>query len=296
MGELIPNHLRYQRQVIFDKNHQVTMVQSARRSPPGTTTFQLSEKQVAAYKLTSKFSKDGEPFSIFQVKEILLTQGEEYFSVVSETWGVNSIKFSFKDFDVWIGHESIANNKKLIAEEIHYLLRQIPNPVYQYLLGYNKPNHYYNLIPEGYGWDGKHTNIELVRANKIKQILIGNYEWRGIDETLINKICDETPFTPNRLINTSWDKAYRYQDGEKIFLKKTNSDSEIFIIGQNNELSELLDISLATSTDGVKFFIPDKRYHRYVCVVTNILTQNGHPNYGVTIKLYERNDHDEHAN
>ena len=65
---------------------------------------------------------------------------------------------------------------------------------------------------------------------------------------------------------------------------------------QNNELSELLDISLATSTDGVKFFIPDKRYRRYVCVVTNILTQNGHPNYGVTIKLYERNDHDEHAN
>ena len=295
MGDLITNHHRYQRQVVFDKKHQVTMIQSARRNPPGCTTYQIVEKN-AAYKLISTFlTNDDEPMSVSQIKDIVLTKGIENFKEPKWSHTHNSrVTKGYEDFKIEIRYEAFDGfPEKVDGLTLDKILLSIPEEVKNYLFGFNPANSHYNLIPAGYGWDGKHTNIELIRSNRVKQLLIGEYEWRGIDETLIDRICSESLFTPNRLINTRWDKACSYKPGEKIFLTKGNEDSEIFIIGQTKDLSELIDLPLIETDEGVKYFIPDERFPRHISVVTNVLHKTGHPNYGVKIRLYERivNEH-----
>ena len=295
MGDLITNHHRYQRQVVFDKKHQVTMIQSARRNPPGCTTYQIVEKN-AAYKLISTFlTNDDEPMSVSQIKDIVLTKGIENFKEPKWSHAHNSrVTKGYEDFKIEIRYEAFDGfPEKVDGSTLDKILLSIPEEVKDYLFGFNPANNHYNLIPAGYGWDGKHTNIELIRSNRVKQLLIGEYEWRGIDETLINRICNESLFTPNRLINTRWDKAHGYSPGEKIFLTKGNEDSEVFIIGQTKDLSELIDLPLFETNEGVKYFIPDERFSRHISVVTNVLHKTGHPNYGVKIRLYERivNEH-----
>lgn len=298
MGELITNHHRYQRQVIFDKKHQVTMIQSARRNPPGCTTYQIMEKN-AAYKLTSIFTgpraEDKDPITVSQVKDLVLTNGREHYRKPNWAYANKSSQiYGFDEFKVEILYEGFGEYPKAVdGFTLSKILHAIPEEVKDYLLGFNPANSHYNLIPAGYGWDGKHTNIELIRSSRVKQLLIGQYEWRGIDETLINRICNESLFTPNRLINTQWDKAHGYEPGEKIFLTKGNEDSEVFIIGQTKDLSELINLPLVETNEGVKYFIPDERFYRYISVVTNVLHKTGHPNYGVKIRLYERivNEH-----
>ncbi len=295
MGDLITNHHRYQRQVIFDKKHQVTMIQSARRNPPGCTTYQIVEKN-AAYKLISTFlTNDDEPMSVSQIKDIVLTKGIENFKEAKWSYAHQSrVIRGFEDFKVEIRYEGFDSfPEKVDGLTLSRILLSIPEAVKDYLFGFNPANSHYNLIPAGYGWDGKHTNIELIRSNRVKQLLIGQYEWRGIEETLIDRICNEALFTPNRLINTQWEKAYHYHSGEKIFLTKGNEDSEVFIIGQTDDLSELVNLPLGEVSDGAKYFVPDDRFNRYISVVTNVLEKAGHPNYGVKIRLYERivNEH-----
>jgi hypothetical protein len=295
MGDLITNHHRYQRQVIFDKKHQVTMIQSARRNPPGCTTYQIVEKN-AAYKLISTFlTNDDEPMSVSQIKDIVLTKGIENFKEPKWSYAHNSrVTKGYEDFKIEIRYEAFDGfPERVDGLTLSRILLSIPEEVKDYLFGFNPANSHYNLIPAGYGWDGKHTNIELIRSNRVKQLLIGEYEWRGIDETLIDRICNESLFTPNRLINTQWDKACGYEPGEKIFLTKGNEDSEVFIIGQTKDLSELINLPLIETNEGAKYFIPDERFPRHISVVTNVLHKAGHPNYGVKIRLYERivNEH-----
>lgn len=290
MGDLITNHHRYQRQVIFDKKHQVTMIQSARRNPPGCTTYQIVEKN-AAYKLISTFlTNDDEPMLVSQIKDIVLTKGIENFKEPKWSYTHNSCATKgYEDFKIEIRYEAFDGfPEKVDSLTLSKILLSIPEEVKDYLFGFNPANSHYNLIPAGYGWDGKHANIELIRSNRVKQLLIGEYEWRGIDETLIDRICNESLFTPNRLINTQWDKAHGYESGEKIFLTKGNEDSEVFIIGQTKDLSELINLPLVETNEGVKYFIPDERFSRHISVVTNVLHKTGHPNYGVKIRLYER--------
>lgn len=295
MGDLITNHSRYQRQVVFDNKHQVTMIQSARRNPPGCTTYQIAEKN-AAYKLTTTFlTNNNEPMSVSQIKDIVLTKGIENFKEPKWSNTHNScVTKGYEDFKIQICYERFDGfPEKVDGLMLDKILLSIPEEVKNYLFGFNPANSYYNLIPAGYGWDGKHTNIELIRSNRVKQLLIGQYEWRGMDDTFIDRICNESLFTPNHLINTLWEKAETYKDDEKIFISKGKPNSEIFIIGQTDELSELLHLPIQDENDGVVYFVPNERFNRHVVITTNILSKHSQPSYGVKIKLYKRslNEH-----
>ena len=291
MGEQVPNHQRYFRQVIFDKNNQVTMIQSARRSAPGCTTFQIEEKS-SAFKLQCHFYslETNEPLSLIDIKDLLIRHGEEYFQDYKQMCFDTELHILYKDFRAVVSYHFIGEVDRIVnGHDIALRLSLIAAPVRAYLLGHNKPNAYYNLMPSGYGWDGKVTNIELVRASKVKQLLIGEYMWKGFDEEFVNKICNKALFTTSSLITTSWHKARPINDDQDIHLGKLNPDSEIFIIGQNEEMSELLNPPISYDADGQKVFKPLDTYNRYITIVTNVLiSKTGHPNYGVKIKLYER--------
>ena len=88
------------------------------------------------------------------------------------------------------------------------------------------------------------------------------------------------------MIQCSWDKATKIDMDEYVYISKYRPEHEIFVIGQNDEVSQLL--SNQAVIDGVVIFKPLEAFKRYVVVTLNVL-ENHLKNelYGVKIRLYE---------
>ena len=290
MIEQISNHQKFGRRVVFDKNRNVCMVQNVKRTPPGSTTFQIRDRS-ASFILNSRFfeSNMAHPISVLKVKDDFICWGlknltdgmsyeidndsitirlKTYVAVITPTW-----------FDSeYVDMQSIASMLGLITGELSEIML--------YLLALNDINQNYNLLPKGYGWDGNHCNLELVKANKVKQLLIGYYKWEGMSEEFIQRICDMVLYSPTGMIQCSWDKATKIDMDEYVYISKYRPEHEIFVIGQNDEVSQLL--SNQAVIDGVSIFKPLEAFKRYVVVTLNVL-ENHLKNelYGVKIRLYE---------
>lgn len=288
MADLIPNNQRHSRQVIFDRNNQVTAIQTAKRNPPATTTYQIIDK-LSEYKISTTFLDSNQnPIAINSIHK--RNRGD--YKIVHICAGTMALIFG--DFETIVRHDYInPDTKPLEPRELEALLDLIPLPVKAYLLAMNTQGERFNLIPDGYGWDGKHSNSELIRANKVKNLLIGEYEWKGFDESLVETICSEALFTPAKHTTTDWHKAVQYNEGDPLFIGNVNPNTKVHVFAQTHEMSELLTVSLGNDENGYLIYTPDSRYSRYVIVSTAMLYRPDKGDYGVRVKLYERIDHEQ---
>lgn len=243
---MIPNHTEERRKVLFDQRNNVSIVQSAKRYGAEATTFQSIER-IVFYSL-SCFPNDNQldQFAHFHL----------------------GLKFT--------GHWE-KTNTPMTGVEIAEMLTKIPEDITHWLMG-NGPN----LLPAGYGWDGKHTNSELVRAGKIKQLIIGNGDFKNITNEIIDTITEDVLVTPNSHLMQHWDQALSFTD--LIYPDGRNENSQIFVFAQNN------DVSVHIPVDNNIYSIDiHENYDRCIVVVTKYFHSDNYPNYGVSLKLYQRN-------
>lgn len=242
---MIPNHTEERRKVLFDQRNNVSIVQSAKRYGPEATTYQGIERIVA--------------FSLSCFPHDPANDAESYF--------YHDKKF----IGVWE-----KSGKPMQPNEIAEKLSEIPEDILYWLLGHGP-----NLLPAGYGWDGKHTNIELVRAGKIKQLIIGDGKFENITTEIIDTITEDVLVTPNTHLMQNWENAIPFTD--EIYPGGRNENSQIFVFGQNDDIS----VYLPMESDVYNFQLPEE-YNRCIVVITKFLHSDNYPNYGVSLKLYER--------
>lgn len=250
MSELVPNHTELHRKVLFDIRNNVSIVQSARRYGLEATTNQFMDRMVY--------------FSITALRHDRTIDANAYMH--------HGIKF----IGTWE-----RSDKAMTTAEIKEKLSLIPADIVHWLLGNGS-----NLLPAGYGWDGKHTNIELVRFNKIKQMIIGENDFKNITNEVIDIIAESVLVSPSNILMMDWDKAIPFT--KEIYPQTRNHDSKLFVFAQNDECSVRVDME-----DDTFSFELDERYDRCIVVVTKYLTSASHPNYGASIELYKRKIEDD---
>lgn len=294
MNDVIPNHSLYQRQVIFDTESQITMVRSAKRTPPCTTTFQGIEHS-STFKLIVNFNNlQGDALSIANVRELILKRVDDmrFEDAIFECLR-DFLRVHFKYFTAEIFCEYIHQpDRRVAGDEVQTIFSKIPVEIQKYLLAFNPYDARYNLLPEGYGWDGRHTSIEIERANKVKQLLIGEYEWKDIDDDLIERIYQKTLFTPANMLMLSWDKAFKFKDDDILYLGLTRSDSETIIIGQTKDLSQRIEVDSVPTDKQTFSFKPPKEWDRFIGITTNILAKGDSEHYGIRLRLFQRSKDD----
>lgn len=242
---MIPNHTEERRKVLFDQRNNVSIIQSAKRYGVEATTFQSMERIV--FFSLSCFFHDG---------------------VVDE----HSLMYQgFKFTGQWE-----KSNRPMTTMEIKQKIEAIPEDVLHWMLGHGG-----NLLPAGYGWDGKHTNSELVRAGKIKQLIIGDGDFKNITNEIIDTITEDVLVTPNSYLMQNWDDAIEFE--KEIYPDGRNENSQIFIFGQNKDVS----VYIPVDSDIYSFQLAQE-YDRMVVVVTKFIHSDNYPNYGVSLKLYKR--------
>ncbi len=250
MSESVQNHIGNKRKVLFDIRNAVGIVSSAKRYGPEATTFQSLERNIV-FSLTA----------------------EKYDKVINQNSFVeNGIKFT--------GHWQ-RSDRQMTSSEIKWKLMHIAPEIKAYLMGEGSP-----LLPAGFGWDGKHTNIELARANRIKQLIIGETRFENITSEIIDIITEDAFVTPSKELNLDWDKAIEFDD--KIYPLAGNENSQLFIFLQNDDVSTRLDIDEAEKAKDIFSIQPDAKYNRVVVIVTKYITSPNYPNYGISLELYKR--------
>lgn len=288
MADLIPNNQRLTRQVIFDRNNQVMTIQTAKRNPPATTTYQVIDKLAAFILSTIFLDKNFNQIPVHHTSQF----SKESFRI--EYTHDRQLMLIFNDFSISVRHEfTNPETTPLGAREIGDVLNVIPSPVKDYLLALNPPGERFNLVPDGYGWDGKHSNSELIRANKVKSLLIGEYEWKGFDNSLVEMICSEALFTPSKSIVTDWRKAILFNPGDVLIVGGVNPNTKVYVFGQTPELSELLTVSLGIDDNYCLTYTPDNNFDRFVIVSTAMIKKPEKADYGVRVKLYEKIKHEQ---
>ena len=245
MSTFTPNFDGTCRRCLFDHKDNVTVVQSAKRQGPLATTFQSNERNVS-----------------YTLKATLKDRVIDSRSYIHE-----GVKFEGE----WL------NGSPMSCGIIKDKITKIPIDVLEYLMG--KGN---GLLPAGYGWDGIHTNFELTRVGKIKQLIIGQSVFKNITQETIDVITKSIMGAKNENLMMDWNKALPFS--KAIYPQTMNTDSKLFVFAQNNDLSVMLDIE----DDVASIEIP-LEYNRCVVVVTKYLSSTTHPSYGASVELYERN-------
>lgn len=249
MSELIANHTEERRKVLFDLRDNASIVQSAKRYGLEATTFQSQERMVV--------------YSLTALKHDRVLDTNTYFH--------QGLKF----IGTWE-----RNNKPMTSQEIADKLKVIPADILHWMLG-NGPN----LLPAGYGWDGKHTNIELVRSNKIKQLIIGESDFKNITNEVIDIIAESVLVSPTHTLMQDWEKAIPFVN--EIYPQSRNEDSKLFVFAQNDEVSVRVPMD-----DDTFSFTLDERYDRCIVIVTKYFHSSNYPNYGASLELYKRKIND----
>lgn len=242
---MIPNHTEERRCVLFDQQNAVSIVQSAKRYGLEATTYQSMERIV-------NFSLTALAYDVNPEDNSLLHQGRKFIGRWEKT------------------------GTPMSADEIQMKLEAIPQDVVHWLMGNGN-----NLLPAGYGWDGKHTNIELARAGKIKQLIIGEKNFINITNEVIDEITADILVTPNSNLMQDWNEAIPFTD--VIYPTARNEDSKIFVFAQNDEVSVYIPVD-----SGIYNFTLDEQYDRCVIVVTKFFHSENYPNYGASLNLYKR--------
>lgn len=242
---MIPNHTEERRKVLFDQRNNVSIIQSAKRYGAEATTFQTMER-IVLFSLSCFFHDH---------------------TVDQHTYMHQGLKFT--------GHWE-KSNRPMTSAEIKQKIATIPADVLHWMLGNGG-----NLLPAGYGWDGKHTNSELVRAGKIKQLIIGEGDFKNITSEVIDTITEDVLVTPNSYLMQNWDEAIEFEN--EIYPDGRTENSQIFIFGQTNDVSVYIPVD-----SDIYDFKLDPVYDRMVVVVTKFIRSDNYPNYGVSLKLYKR--------
>lgn len=247
MSGMVANYTRSRRKVFFDAKNAVSIVRSARRYGNEATTFQAVERTVD-YSLTVV------PFDKILTQRSFVEDGLKYVG----NWERTSCQMT--------------------SEEIKTKLELLPGEIRDYLKG--KCN---GLLPAGYGWDGKHTNVELARAARIKQLIIGDADFKNITTEVIDIITEDAFITPSGHLTMDWDKSIEFLD--RIWPQLRNPDSKLFVFAQNKDISVRLDLNDETELASITI---DPIYDRVVVIVTKFIVTEGYPNHGISLELYKR--------
>ena len=244
MSTFTPNFDGHYRRVLFDSRNNVTVVQSARRHGSLATTFQSNERNVN-YILRSCPSDK-------------IIDGKTYIQ--------QGVKFEGH----WI------NGSPMSSVIIKGKLEKIPKDILAFLLGEGN-----GLLPAGYGWDGIHTNFELTRVGKIKQLIIGDSNFKNITQEVIDVITESIMGAKTEHLMMDWKNPLPFTN--TIYPQPRNPDSKLFVFAQNDEVSIRIDVD----DDATSFEIP-QIYDRCVVVVTKFILSTDYPNHGASIELYKR--------
>lgn len=288
---LLCNHTAGKRSVYFTNKDHVSMVLTAKRThgadgTEDTVTTLQSKEHVVAYMIEAEpiiqkgFFNASLPYSEF--KDIISFRGLQLKNAkifVEEEMCVYVFDDISIHFRVYVEKPAGYMKGILVLER----LEVIPPEVLEYLAGFNNPQTNYNLLPAGYGWDGVRTGLELITARKIQQLIIGDYKWEDIEDDLISKIQDASIYTPAKMIELDWlnAKLINRKEGQAIEIGARNSETEIFIIGQNRELSKLLSSDSTIET----FNLPEE-FNRCIVIKTNML-KTPKITYGVSVELFK---------
>lgn len=248
MSSLIPNYDGQIRRVLFDSRNIATAVQSANRYGPSATTYQLEERSLAYTLSSSKNVKIVNPY-------VFISDGVNF----SGTW---------------------ANGNAMTSSDIRGKLGLIAKELYQYLIWQGN-----GLLPAGYGWDGKHTNFELLKAGRVKQLIIGENDFKDITNEDIDSIAESVMTSKNENLMLDWKEAIPFS--ENIFPQPRNHDSQLFVFYQNDSVSVKVDCGDILNQNHLSLS-PPKEYDRVVVIVTKFNTSPRYPNFGASIELFKR--------
>ena len=244
MSTFTPNFDGHYRRVLFDSRDNVTVVQSARLHGSLATTFQSNERNVNYILRSSPSDK----------------------VIDGKTYTQQGVKFEGH----WI------NGSPMVSRIIKEKLEKIPKDILAFLLGEGN-----GLLPAGYGWDGIHTNFELTRIGKIKQLIIGDSDFKNITQEVIDVITESIMGGKPEHLMMDWKNSRPFTN--HIYPQPLNQDSKLFVFAQNDEVSVRIDIDA-----NADYFEIPQIYNRCVVVVTKFISSTDYPNHGASIELYER--------
>lgn len=248
MSSLISNYDGQIRRILFDIRNVATAVQSANRYGPKATTYQLEERCLYYTLCSSKDSKIINPY-------VYVSDGIHF----TGTW---------------------SDGKSMTANDIKIKLSLIAKDLYAYLIWQGN-----GLLPAGYGWDGKHTNFELSKAGKVKQLIIGENDFKNITNEDIDIIAESVMTSKNENLMLDWKEALPFT--ERIFPQPRNVDSQLFVFYQNDTTSIKINCEDIVNQNHLSIS-PPKEFNRVVVIVTKFNVSTRYPNFGASIELYER--------
>lgn len=293
-GMTVLNSTPVSRTVIFDKELKVTPVQPIRHAKQKTTTQHIiTTPQLAV--CVEIFDLDTDmPMTYQKLKTILQEVNLEEYKIAYKDVFDNRIVKRFFPKHYAIVRMSFINGMRHVKSDsasnhVYDILSKLNEVIVDYMFGFNIYDEVYDNVTPGYGWDGTFGKLDLVRANMVKQALLGNYEWEGITSEFIDTIS-------LKLINSSFDnvkvkdrEAERYEKGTKISLPFEN-DSIIHLVGQNKTFSrkyEKVDYHIDEWKGVAQFTLPDtEEFDTFFVIIENISQYVDHPK-GVIIKRFE---------
>lgn len=282
--QLTPNHFHNTRVVYFDQHGLVVSVQECRRNnqqSAESTTFQALERFVN-FEISSKFFyKDGSslPISILGEK---LDSGEfssDNFELIEDK---DRLCFDYGDWKINFQIHVYQPHGNISANLIKDWLNQIPKEVFEYLKGLNERGANYNLMPAGFGWDGKHTHLDLFYVHRMRQLLIGTWRW-DIDRKVIDHLSEQYMYSPKHNVADDWKKAVFLDGVEKIQVPEMGNQSELYVFFQNDKHS----YHETKINKYLKSFNIPEGYDRCVMAVTNQST-NSSRQHGLAVTLIKK--------